>query len=256
MKPKKIMYGLFFALVMVLIFSACPNGTTDNNETQEEEEEQELETDGKTIILRNIKVSGDPLFFSLSTGKQVTDPTSKEWDVAFPGGRQIWTNSGDSAAESGGQGGVWYTNKTDFKAVTGKDDIVNIADDPNFSGFTNFDYSLFNQDTYRYVVAMDANASFQLYYRRLNIMSYIGYGNEDETGAGLSESKPYDVQYKYNKKAFYRNAGSMPPNFQPTKQVYIIRHGDGIHYSKFQVTAYTRNPDTFTIKFENLPEEE
>jgi hypothetical protein len=120
MKINKIMYGAVFIFIIALIFSACPNGTTDNEETQEEEE-RELETEGKTITLKNIKVTGDPLFFSLSTGKQITDPKSTEWDVAFPGGRQIWTNSGDTAAkyQSGGQGGVWYPDETVFTTVTG-----------------------------------------------------------------------------------------------------------------------------------------
>jgi hypothetical protein len=252
MKISKIMYGAMFIFIIALIFSACPNGTTDNDETQkEEEEERELETEGKTITLKNIKVTGDPLFFSLSTGKQVTDPKSKDWDVAFPGYRQIWTNSGDSAAkyQSGGQGGVWYTDKKDFAAVTGKDDAIMNDDDPAFQILKSF-----NTDKARWAIGMDTNANFVTLHKQINVMSFVGHGNENEPEAGMSQDTAYDETYLYDKKQFYYNAAGMPPIFQPTKQVYVIRHGDGVHYSKFQVTAYDRNPDKFTVKFENLPE--
>jgi hypothetical protein len=250
MKISKIACGALCAVMSALIFTACPDASGGG--TQEQEEEEELEVTGKTKTLRNIKFGGDPLFFSLSTGKQVSDPKSTDWDIAFPGVRQIWTNSGDTALkyQSGGQGGVWYTDKKDFAAVISKDEAVTDDDDPNFQILKNF-----NTDKTRWVVGMDTSGAFAIFEKQLNVMSFVGHENENEEGAGVDQDNCYNATYLYDKRQYYYNAAGMPPVFQITKQVYIIRHGDGVRYSKFQVTAYTRNPDTFTVKFENLPEE-
>jgi hypothetical protein len=238
-------------------FSACPTEPEELPQEKETEVEAEmketLEETGTTRTLRNIKVAKDPLFYSLSAGKQVSDPKTQEWDIAFPGVRQIWTNSGDTAAkyDSNGQGGVWYTNKTNFDDVTGRDQAVTEDETPALQILKNF-----NTDKARWVTGMDANANFADFYKQVNVMSFVGHGNENEPGVGMSKDTAYNVLYGYDKKQFYYNAAGMPPVFQPTKQVYIIRHGDGVHYSKFQVIAYTRNPDTFAIKFAPLPEKE
>jgi triacylglycerol esterase/lipase EstA (alpha/beta hydrolase family) len=50
---------------------------------------------------------------------------------------------------------------------------------------------------------------------------------------------------------FYETMTSYPSS----NRVYIIKHADGNHYSKIQVTyEYLQNParDTFTIKYKNL----
>jgi hypothetical protein len=47
--------------------------------------------------------------------------------------------------------------------------------------------------------------------------------------------------YNFDKKQAYRMTG-MPPNYTPTKQVYIVRHGDGEGYSKVQLSEVYREP--------------
>jgi hypothetical protein len=46
----------------------------------------------------------------------------------------------------------------------------------------------------------------------------------------------------------------MPPNIITTGQVYIVLHGDGVHYSKIQVTKYTRvSPrEIYEVRYESL----
>jgi hypothetical protein len=75
----------------------------------------------------------------------------------------------------------------------------------------------------------------------LNVITYAGYPEGD----GLSVAScfkyhfPGDMAiyspYKFNKKQPYTMTG-MPPNYTPTKQVYIVRHGDGEQYSKAQLS--------------------
>jgi hypothetical protein len=43
----------------------------------------------------------------------------------------------------------------------------------------------------------------------------------------------------------------MPPGFAETGQIYIIRHADGVHHSKFQVTKF-KYGYTMTLKFSQL----
>jgi hypothetical protein len=201
-------------------------------------------------------------FFSLSEGRMITaqeEIESQSWDIAFRPPRLILTNSGVTAGKywTGGKGGVWHTNQTDFDAVTSRDDAV--TDDPVYT-------PAYNTDVTRYAYSMAvADSSFV---RAMNVMTFIGYGNENEPGAGLSGDKRFDANYRYNKKAFYANVmnpatdmGVMPPDFYVTNQVYIIRHGDGEHYSKFQVTQYIRHydngyfalsSDTFSARWEVL----
>jgi hypothetical protein len=81
----------------------------------------------------------------------------------------------------------------------------------------------------------------------MNMMTYFGFNG----GSGLTYEDPFTsiprngvpltdyVFYHFNKKAAYEGTGGMPPGFKETKQIYIIRHADGVHHSKFQVTAFT-----------------
>jgi hypothetical protein len=236
----------WLVLVIALACSACP-GVNDEGEPG-----PGRETEGNAVILKDLVADGtSPLFYSLSTGEQVADPRSTAWDIVFIGGRQIRTNSGASAGlyQSGGQGGVWYTDKKVFAEVTSTNDAVTEPQEPRLQVLKGL-----TEDVLRYGLGMSGGAELGLLARITNVMTYAGYSNEFEEGAGLSEDKPYDAPYLYNKRQFYYNAGAMPPLFKPTNQVYVIRHGDGVHYSKFQITAYTNLPDTFTVIFENLPE--
>jgi hypothetical protein len=151
----------------------------------------------------------------------------------------IFTNSGATATELGstGAGGVWHTDKTALDGVTQDDAIKN---DPL--------YGPYNTDVTRYVAGMGGAASS----RRMNVMTFVGYNNED-TNDG-SADKPFSASYLYDKKQFYDMVSMQPLQIDPTLQVYIIRHGDGVHYSKIQVTEFERaSPtDTYLISYSNF----
>jgi hypothetical protein len=59
------------------------------------------------------------------------------------------------------------------------------------------------------------------------------------------------IFYHFNKKSAYKGTGGMPPGFAETGQIYIIRHADGVHHSKFQVTQF-KYGYTMTLKFSQL----
>jgi hypothetical protein len=207
-------------------------------------------------------------FFSLSSGEEITakeDIESQGWDIALYATRYILTNSGITAGKyfSNGKGGVFHTNQTDFDAVTSKDDRVTGIDPVDGR-----DYSVYNQDVRRYANGMGGGGEAE---RTMNVMTYLGYEGEDteyqgEVHNGLTFATMFTTFYTYERKQFYANTFTndfmtMPPDFYVTNQVYIIRHGDGEHYSKFQVTKFVRNfgsdimngvSDTFKVRWENL----
>jgi hypothetical protein len=189
-------------------------------------------------------------YFSLSQGLEL--PASKsgtaEWDVAVKaegGFCYVLTNSGVTAGAlgSGGQGGVWFTGKTDFKTVALGDRVT------DFSG-VNAEYEPYVTDITRYQFGM-----FITLGNPMNLMTYYGYA----VGDGLTEATAFSWSppgppgapfYEFNKKAFGYVTGGMPPPWYPTKQVYIIRHANGTSYSKFQVSSlrYQRGY-TFLLSF-------
>jgi hypothetical protein len=145
------------------------------------------------------------------------------------------TNSGVTAADagSGGNAYIWYTDKTDFNSVT-LDDRAAIA---------GTEYEVYAQDVTRYSSLMDGVSSVPM-----NLMTYFGF----YSGGGMTYEDPFRsiprdssvtslddyVFYHFNKKAAYKGTGGMPPGFKETGQIYIIRHADGVHHSKFQVTKF------------------
>jgi hypothetical protein len=193
---------------------------------------------------------GEIKFFDFATGTEITDVTikSRDWDLAIYATRQIYTNSGITAVEyrTGGRGAVWHTEKTVFDEVVLEDAV---KDDPV--------YTLYNTDTLRYAEGMggfDAQPE-----RFMNVMTYAGYPNERDNPAmdGTTMSKMFRAFYLYDKRAFYEaTVGRMPPDFRVTNRVYIIQHGDGEHWSKFQVTKFerdsTRHIDTYAVRWENF----
>jgi hypothetical protein len=194
-------------------------------------------------------------YFSLSQGVEL--PASKsntaEWDVAVKaqdGFCYILTNSGATATAlgSGGDGGVWFTDETDFNSVTLADRVT------DFTG-ANEEYEVYTKDVIRYQRGMSASLDSVM-----NIMTYYGY----ESGDGLTEATvfgwstnpgpPGGPFYEFNKKAFAYVIGGMPPPWFPTKHVYIIRHADGISYSKFQVYALRYEKGyTYIVSFKFKP---
>jgi hypothetical protein len=82
----------------------------------------------------------------------------------------------------------------------------------------------------------------------LNVINFAGYGQGEGTAASPFKTLQYD-----QKQFYIRGASSSYP---VTNVVYIVKHGDGTHYSKIQVTEYEFNSsatsDGFVVKFENL----
>jgi hypothetical protein len=239
----------FLILLFCLLFSACSDGSDDGGDPGEPDS-----TGGSPIIAT--VYGSSPRYFSLTTGREVKGNAiaSTAWDIAFPNNRQLWTNSGDSALQksSNGQGGVWHTDSTNFDSVTLADKKENVT--------TPFNYADFNEDKACWVFGMTSYSEFALVQKNFNVMSYVGFDDEDKPDAGLFQETAYSISgsifYLYDKKAFYTNdpPNIMPPNFVPTGQVYIVRHGDGVHYSKIQVNRYVRaSPkETLEIRYENL----
>jgi hypothetical protein len=224
-------HGVLFYVILagVLFFSGCPTEV-------DESPVKDLGTLDDSITV----LAGEPRYFSLSDGKEITDPKSKNWDIAFDYNRLIYTNSGDTAAdiESGGSGGVWCIGTTDF-------DLVNAIDGADFS-------LPFTVDTKRYTSpAAEMGAPTQ---NRLNVMTYVGYGS----GTGATPETAL-TDYKYNAQQFYvADLSTMPPTYNLTRQVYIIKHGNGTDHSKLQIhymqsiTSTSGNKRIYKVNYKKL----
>jgi hypothetical protein len=190
-----------------------------------------------TITVSGTTAANDgPKYYSLATGEQVTDATaiaSQAWDIAVAKSRMIYTNSGATATtvESGGLGGIWFTNKTDFDDVSDEDSVETTGDYAEYADFTT--------DVVKYTSATASS--------RFNVMTYWGFGGGTGTAEDPYTTKTYDgsagyVPYTYDKKNYVSMISMTGPNgaeFEMSNEVYIIKHGDGTHYSKLQVTEYT-----------------
>jgi hypothetical protein len=205
----------------------------------------EPEDEGGNLIEISLPIdgSGTRHYYDLSTGEETT-PAGSNWDLALEahgGAFFVLTNSGDTATDvnaqvsggASGQGRVWFTDATDFDAVVGKDQrALNPGEDLS-------DTAVYTEDRRRYVMVMAAEPAEQT----LNVITYAGY----RAGNGLTAETRFEYNtpdmgnmgsfspYLFNKKQAYRMIG-MPPNYTPTKQVYIVRHGDGASYSKVQLS--------------------
>jgi hypothetical protein len=187
--------------------------------------------------------AGMTKYYSLKTGAEVTGSNIKTnlWDISFTRTRMIQTNSGSTAAalSSGGEGGVWYTEKYKLDDVVFTDKVEGDAL-----------LDIYSQDVRKYVLSMS-----NVYENNLNVMTFAGYANETTQGAGDSnESGTALKTLAYDKKQFYLRESAS--NYPVTKRVYIIKHGDGARYSKIQITEYEYNSgaasDSYVVKFENL----
>jgi hypothetical protein len=176
---------------------------------------------------------GEKKYFSLTSGEQIAASSAKTtgWDIGFQRPRTILTNSGETAANlpSGGGGAVWYTDKTDFEAVVLSDAIKT---GPLSDYFT---------DKQKWLDSMSTKQ-----HNTYNVINYAGY----QQGNG-TEGNPFKT-LQYNQKQFYKrgNEGGYPV----TNMVYIVRHGDGVHYSKIQVSQYeyATETDIYVIKYKTF----
>jgi hypothetical protein len=198
-----------------------------------------------------IEVSNSTVYYSLSTGQQITDPAdiaSQAWDIAFMRTASVWrmimTNSGDTATDlvSSGDGGVWYTEEFELGGVGMGDK----ADPPE--GIL----APYATDQKRWVDVMGSVRVLNL-----NVMTFVGYANENtvdgSSGQPFSGTPEHEMPYMYNKKQFYKSPGGMPPGFVSTGRVYIIRHGDGAHYSKVQIYYEPGDgTDVYSVQYLNF----
>jgi hypothetical protein len=241
-------------ILAALLLAGCPTESADDGDDDGpvtgifDLEDVVFQTGGTPT---NIK------YYSLSQGAEVdaSKRATAEWDIALEALDYffyIYTNSGYTATEfggTGGQGGVWFTDKTDFDAVVLSDRVT------DFSG-ENAEYAAYVTDVKRYQPSMNGTP-----FGPMNIMTYYGY----EGGAGssndpfiMSTGAPFEHPFfEFNKKAFAAAGTTMPPSWYETNQVYVIRHADGTSYSKFQAYDffYTKGfKYTISFKFEPLTE--
>jgi hypothetical protein len=231
LRQKRIIPFVIFLGLAALCFLSCDNGTTGGDEPGDA-----LELGPVTAVENQ-----GPVFYSLSTGEQVTGDAvaGKGWDIAFDYSRMIYTNSGATAEDlgTGGLGGVWASGKTDFNAVQSPDGA---------------DFTLpFTADTKRYT-SPAAEMGLPVL-NRLNVITYVGYGE----GTG-TEGDPL-TDYKFNANQYYNaDLSTMPPVYSITKQVYIVKHGTGEAYSRVQITAMDTQASTkgnkriFIITYQNF----
>jgi hypothetical protein len=235
MKRVNTVFICLLSVFAVAFFAGCDNGQGSGDNGQ-----------GAEGTITVTVGAGDKFYYSLVTGKEVTGDSVKTtgWDIGFQRPRTILTNSGDTATElnSGGKGTVWYTEKTDFEAVV-RADAVTGGDTELQPYFT---------DKKRWLYSMKANQ-----YNTFNVINYAGY----QDGDGSSEwddSKKTGSAFRtllYDKKQFYRSGGGGGGGYPVTNVVYIIRHGDGVHHSKIQVTQYeyaATPTDTYVVKYKSL----
>jgi hypothetical protein len=233
------------AVLWALVFSACPTEAAEETVTTPD---PVITLTGGKGELELVISDGGLYCLDFAAGAEVTSSKSPDWDVAFYPTRQILTNSGYTAVEyrTGGKGSIWHTEKIEF------DDVVlgdAVKDDPV--------YGKYNKDVLRYALGMAGyNSKLE---RNMNVMTYAGYPNEDDPPHhdGTTAEKKFMPFYLYNKRAFYEaTVGAMPPDFRVTNRVYIIQHGDGEHWSKFQVTKFERDSnahtDTYKVIWENF----
>jgi hypothetical protein len=225
MKHKRYLFATL-ALVCAGLFLGCPGDDPGPNLGGEEKE------------LRVSLATADGVkYYSLSTGLEVTgaDINSNKWDIAFSRTRLILTNSGATAADlaSGGRGGVWYTDKTVLADVAdtdkkGEDDTL-----------------LKDYLTDKKVWISGMGGASQMV---LNVMTYVGY----ESGDGVSAETPL-AGYLYDKKQYYGSGGMGVYSSAGKEQVYIIRHGDGTHYSKILIDyEYAESKDNWAVSYRNF----
>jgi hypothetical protein len=185
-------------------------------------------------------------YFSLSTGEQVAEPSGTNWDIYFQETRTVGTNSGETATQmsSGGQGGIWPTNKTDFASVTLADKKEGVLD--------GFDYTPWHTDKIRWVANM-----YGYQQKPVNVATYVGftvefgsvYAERDGRESGRNALFP---SLNYDKKAYY-TMFTMGV-FVPSLQVYIVRGADGVHHFKVQIQKFDRYTSAHREDYEVLVE--
>jgi hypothetical protein len=223
-----------------------------------ESDDDDAPVDDYSAATRFVVVVSSPastiLYFSFENGFTTPEAVanSTDWDIAFTNNRVIKTNSGVTAStlSSGGLGGVWYTGWTTFKNLTAL---------PADADFT----KPYATDISKYVNA-SADAEhptgngMPTSQNPLNVMTYIGYsfgdGESDGTNYGTDGHAPFGG-YLYNADAFYKMVEGQMGVYEPTRKVYIIKHGDGSGYTELQIESMetgTNSSRVYTGYYQNI----
>jgi len=225
MKTKNTAFLLFTGFTLAF-FMACDFQRTISVEA------------GETIAIGE----GQTRYFSLYPEFQEITETdeiySDAWDIAIfsrvGNRRAILTNSGNTAAAlnypygSGGQGAVWHTERFNITGVSLGDKVTDWQDNRLKTDTTLYFESAMTGETER---------------RIFNVMNYPGW----ESGDGLTPETRFR-EALHNAKQFHGPMGpGMPPVFDPTGRVYIVRHGCGTRYSAVQVFGYRSGPPEFYV---------
>jgi hypothetical protein len=197
------MKKIFVLLVLAaLCFSGCPAEPDD--------------TWGGAVLKVTILLNdydGEGKYYSLVTGEQV-DPRSAAWDLGFysiDNTPSIFTNSGATAEylESGGQGGVWYSDKS-LEAAG--------PDDRKADG----EYADYVTDVYRWGKTMGFPTV-----QRMNIMTYLGFPGG--TGTEADPFTPHEMKdmgsyegYNFDKKQFDSVLPAMLNNYIMRGIFYLV----------------------------------
>ena len=251
MKTKSIVFSLLFGFALAF-FAGCDSGGGGSSGLQP------IPISSGHQITFNAGQTGFR-YFSLYPPQEIRAPgtiRSTAWDIAFAPGRVVVTNSGVTATRvgSGGQGGVWHTERTDnFTGVTLNDRVTGGVHETR------------STDAYVYMPGGMGEPPVR---NAVNVMTHLGW----DTGDGSSDL-PYSWSNIPNAMgpaalrpffngahAFFNGAPGMPPNFTATNRVYIIRHGCGIRYSVVQIGYASNNnmgtaPETYTLTFALLTSE-
>ncbi|MDR2029016.1 MAG: HmuY family protein [Treponema sp.] len=250
MKHGKVLLGFLVLFCTAALFLGCD---TDPGEDTNYGGEQ------KSLPAVSLATADGTKYYSLSTGAEVTgaDIETNKWDIAFSRTRLIYTNSGDSAKGEGegkGNGGVRHTGKTNLADVS-------YGEQKDFAvGGVNY-----NVDVGKYLYTGMGAAPTA--HTRFNVMTYVGYGYGDGTtndiGSYVAGSGDYSgypatgpfTDYKYDQYQYYtqEHSGGGGPTFASSGQVYIIRHGDGEHYSKIQIAyEFASSKDNWLVTYQNF----
>ncbi len=216
------MCGLLSSLLMVTFFLfSCemdPSQSTSD------------ETDSVIISGYKIKGGEESVYYykhiDLETMSEVSDPASAAWDIQVTGAREILTNSGVTA---NGSGGVAFSGTTDFSASIPNPESLEYEKD-----YTYWEY---------YKTSLGSFSEPQTY--TVNVISFPGYKNTngynggagDGTADGLTSDTAYyreNIDFSQGH-AFAKWSGMPPSFFDFSKNVYVIRSGDGASYYKFQI---------------------
>ncbi|WP_146049462.1 esterase/lipase family protein [Alkalispirochaeta sphaeroplastigenens] len=263
-----------------------PSETSQRELTLEISWEGELPEEGPHLPLT---------FVNLATGEVHTPSPEGEpprlWDIAFgatlvegdPRGRtyriapQVYTNSGETAERlesSSSEGGsarvhlVTHNRESPVRSLgqvtpfhrseareiferTDWYDGTSPAGPKHFDKLLRIDYT-----------SNTRPSSSNSVERIMNVMNYVGYRTIDAgiygRGTWVGTRPPMQT---YDHPAFYTLSDSRDPesDFEPTRNVYLVRHGDARGYSAVQITELEvtgANAITLTLQFRLLDQSE